>query len=279
MKAYLLILFVIHCLKIFEKGNNMNASERRQQIIELLNMKGTVLVSDLSEQYEVSEVTIRTDLRLLEKQGELTRFHGGGTKIINKGDIKSFKELQLEERYQRFIEDKKRIAIEAVKHVKQGDTIILDSGSTTMLIAEELVKLKNITVITNSLTSAFILSDNSDIMLFMCGGTLRHKTRSFHGKIAEQSLDGISADILFVGADGIDAKRGITTFNEGYTISSVMANTAKKVIAVLDSSKFGRNGINVVLPLNKLNTIITDINVDGKCKQEFGKQGVSLIAV
>ncbi|MCO6544211.1 MAG: DeoR/GlpR transcriptional regulator [Gilliamella sp.] len=257
----------------------MNASERRQQIVELLNMKGTVLVSDLSEQFNVSEVTTRTDLRLLEKQGVLTRFHGGATRIMNNGDLKSFKELQLEERYQRFIEAKKRIAIEAVKHVKEGDTIILDSGSTTMLIAEELVKLKHITVITNSLTSAFILSDNSDIMLFMCGGTLRHKTRSFHGKIAEQSLTGISADILFVGADGIDAKRGITTFNEGYTISSIMANAAKNVIAVLDSSKFGRNGINVVLPLNQLNTIITDIDVDSSCKQEFVAKGIKLITV
>ena len=257
----------------------MNASERRQQIIDILNMKGTVLVSDLSEQYGVSEVTIRTDLRLLEKQGVLSRFHGGATKIIDNDDIKSFKELQLEERYQRFIEAKKRIAIEAVKHVKEGDIIILDSGSTTMLIAEELVKLKHITVITNSLTSAFILSDNSDIMLFICGGTLRHKTRSFHGKIAEQSLDGISADILFVGADGIDAKRGITTFNEGYTISSIMANAAKKVVAVLDSSKFGRNGINIVLPLNKLDTIITDSGIDNRCRQEFEQQGVNLIAV
>ena len=257
----------------------MNASERRQEIIELLNMNSTVLVSDLSKKYDVSEVTIRTDLRLLEKQGVLTRFHGGATKIIDNDDIKSFKELQLEERYQRFIEAKKRIALEAVKQVKEGDIIILDSGSTTMLIAEELVKLKHITVITNSLTSAFILSDNSDIMLLICGGTLRHKTRSFHGKIAEQSLDGISADILFVGADGIDAQRGITTFNEGYTISSVMANVAKKVVAVLDSSKFGRNGINIVLPLNKLDVIITDTNVDNKYKQEFAKQGINLIAV
>lgn len=257
----------------------MNASERRQEIIELLNMNSTVLVCDLSKKYDVSEVTIRTDLRLLEKQGVLTRFHGGATKITDNDDIKSFKELQLEERYQRFIEAKKRIAIEAVKQVKEGDIIILDSGSTTMLIAEELVKLKHITVITNSLTSAFILSDNSDIMLLICGGTLRHKTRSFHGKIAEQSLDGISADILFVGADGIDAQRGITTFNEGYTISSVMANVAKKVVAVLDSSKFGRNGINIVLPLNKLDVIITDTNVDNKYQQEFAMQGINLIAV
>lgn len=257
----------------------MNASERRQKIIEQLNRTGTILVNDLSEQFTVSEVTIRTDLRLLENKGLLSRFHGGATKNKVDGEAKLFRELQLEERYQRFIEPKKRIAQEAIKYVKEGDTIILDSGSTTMMIAEELVKLKNITIITNNLPAAFILSDNSDIMLFMCGGTLRHKTRSFHGQIAEQALIGVSADILFVGADGIDAQRGITTFNEGYSISEIMANAAKKVIAVLDSSKFGRNGFNIVLPLNLLDCIITDDGVDMCYQEEFANKNISFFAV
>lgn len=117
--------------------------------------------------------------------------------------------------------------------IEEGMTIILDSGSTTMLIAEALTKRANITVITNSLPAAFALSENKDITLVVCGGTVRHKTHSMHGTIAERSLTGISADLMFVGADGIDATNGITTFNEGYSISSVMAAAAHKVIAVL----------------------------------------------
>lgn len=256
----------------------MHSLERRNKIIELLNNTGTVLVSALSNQFSVSEVTIRTDLRLLEEKGLLVRFHGGAT-LNSHTEGKIFKELRLEERYQRFADPKKRIALAAMKFINPGDTIILDSGSTTMMLAEELVKLDNITIITNNLPAAVILSENSNIMLFVCGGTLRHKTRSLHGKITEQSLAGIAANILFVGADGIDAERGITTFNEGYSISAIMANAAKKIVAVLDSSKFGKRGFNIVLPPNKLDAIITDNNVTEEDKKSFINKSIELITV
>ncbi|WP_392558432.1 DeoR/GlpR family DNA-binding transcription regulator [Orbus mooreae] len=257
----------------------MNSLERRHNIVEIINKTGTVLVNELSILFDVSEVTIRTDLRLLEKQGILVRFHGGATLHHYDYDDKNTNELKLEDRYQRFIDPKKRIALEAAKYVKPGDTIILDSGSTTMMLAEELVKVDNITIITNNLPAAFVLSDNSNIMLAVCGGTLRHKTRSLHGSLAEHSLVGISSNYLFVGADGIDAERGITTFNEGYAISQIMANAAQTVIALLDSSKFGKRGFNVVLPIEQLNTIITDVGVDAKDADTFIKKGISFITV
>jgi len=255
----------------------MYSLERRHKIIEMVNKNGTVLVNELSMLFDVSEVTIRTDLRLLEKQGILVRFHGGATLHHYDHDDKNTNELKLEDRYQRFIDPKKRIALEAAKYVKSGDTVILDSGSTTMMLAEELVKIDNITIITNNLPAAFVLSDNSNIMLAVCGGTLRHKTRSLHGTLAEQSLIGISSNYLFVGADGIDAERGITTFNEGYAISQIMANAAQTVIAVLDSSKFGKRCFNVVLPIQQLNTIITDTGVDANYANDFIKKGISFI--
>ncbi|WP_392566189.1 DeoR/GlpR family DNA-binding transcription regulator [Utexia brackfieldae] len=255
----------------------MNAFERRNKIVELLNQHGSVLVNDLSPRFNVSEVTIRTDLRLLEKTGVLLRFHGGAAHShLNLSDT-PLNELQLEERYQCSIDPKKHIALAAMNYVQDGSSIILDSGSTTMMIAEELVKLKNITVITNNLPAAFILSDNMDIVLFVCGGTLRHKTRSMHGRATEQCLEGLAADLLFVGADGIDPQRGITTFNEGFAISSMMAKAANKVIAVVDSSKFGRSGLNTVLPLKQLDTIITDRGVDDKYRQAFTHQHIEFI--
>ncbi|RKS84791.1 DeoR family transcriptional regulator [Orbus hercynius] len=257
----------------------MNSLERRNKIIELAQKTGSVLVNDLSTSFDVSEVTIRTDLRLLEKQGLLLRFHGGATLHHYDHDEKNTNELKLEDRYQRFIDPKKRIALAAAKYVKPGDTIILDSGSTTMMLAEELVKVDNITIITNNLPAAFVLSDNSNIMLAVCGGTLRHKTRSLHGTIAEQSLIGISSNYLFVGADGIDAERGITTFNEGYAISQFMANAAQTVVALLDSSKFGKRGFNVVLPIEQLDTIITDTGVDAHDANDFISKGINFITV
>ena len=188
-------------------------------------------------------------------------------------------EVTLEDRYKLASDPKKRIAQAATGMIAEGMTVILDSGSTTMLIAEALAKKSNITVITNSLPAAFTLSDNKDITLVVCGGTVRHKTHSMHGTIAERSLQGISADLMFVGADGIDTTNGITTFNEGYSISGVMAAAAHKVVAVLDASKFNRRGFNQVLPMDKIDCVITDEGISEKDKVALNKMGKDVMIV
>lgn len=255
----------------------MNAFERRNRIVELINLRESVLVADLSSDLNTSEVTIRTDLRLLEEKGLLTRFHGGAAKAVLLSAEPESKEVNLEDRYQLASDPKKRIAQEAAAMVKEGMTVILDSGSTTLCIAEALKDRANITVITNSLHASLALSANKDITLVVCGGTLRHKTLSMHGTIAESALNGISADIMFVGADGIDVTNGITTFNEGYSISAVMASTAKKVVAVLDSTKFNRKGFNQVLPLGEIDCLITDAQIDEEHKTAFSQTPVQII--
>ena len=185
-------------------------------------------------------------------------------------------EVVLEDRYQLASDPKKRIAQAAVAMIREGMTVILDSGSTTLLIAEALVRMTNITVITNSLPAAFTLAENKDITLVVCGGTVRHKTHSMHGTIAERSLQGICADLMFVGADGIDATNGITTFNEGYSISSVMAAAAHQVIAVLDASKFNRRGFNQVLPMEKIDCVITDDGISENDRTALSSKKVEL---
>ena len=257
----------------------MNSFERRNKIIQLVNEQGTVLVQDLAGVFAASEATIRADLRFLEQKGVVTRFHGGAAKIMSGNSETETQEVGFKERFQLASAPKNRIAQAAVKMIHEGMTVILDSGSTTMLIAEGLMTAKNITVITNSLPAAFALSENKDITLVVCGGTVRHKTRSMHGSIAERSLQDINADLMFVGADGIDAVNGITTFNEGYSISGAMVTAANKVIAVLDSSKFNRRGFNQVLPIEKIDIIITDDAVSEVDKLALQKTGVKLITV
>ncbi|WP_035887923.1 DeoR/GlpR family DNA-binding transcription regulator [Kosakonia radicincitans] len=257
----------------------MNSFERRNKIVELVNSQGSVLVIDLSNSFGISEVTIRADLRLLEEKGLVTRFHGGAAKPGATVLDNENQEVVLEERYRLASDPKKRIAQAAASMIEEGMTVILDSGSTTMLIAEALTKRTNITVITNSLPAAFALSENKDITLVVCGGTVRHKTHSMHGTIAERSLQGISADLMFVGADGIDATNGITTFNEGYSISSVMAAAAHKVIAVVDASKFNRRGFNQVLPMEKIDVVITDDSISDKDRAAFRKMEKELAVV
>ncbi|MFS7249646.1 DeoR/GlpR family DNA-binding transcription regulator [Rahnella rivi] len=260
----------------------MNTYDRRNKIVELVNQKGTVQVAELSNAFGVSEVTVRADLTLLGQKGELTRFHGGAAKREDKASYEQDKpqdELILEERYLQASDPKKRIAQAAAGMVKPGDTVILDSGSTTMLLAEELVKSGDITVITNNLPAAFVLSENPDITLVVCGGTLRHKTRSLHGNITEYALQGIVANLMFVGADGLDAATGITTFNEGYSISGIMADAAQRVVVVTDSTKFGRRGYNLVLPMEKIDTIITDTDISDEAQQALRDTAIDLILV
>lgn len=257
----------------------MNSFERRNKIVDLVNAQGSVLVIDLSNTFGISEVTIRADLRLLEEKGLVTRFHGGAAKPGTHMMESDNQEVTLEDRYKLASDPKKRIAQAATGMIEEGMTVILDSGSTTMLIAEALAKKANITVITNSLPAAFTLSDNKDITLVVCGGTVRHKTHSMHGTIAERSLQGICADLMFVGADGIDTTNGITTFNEGYSISGVMAAAAHKVVAVLDASKFNRRGFNQVLPMDKINCVITDEGISEKDKAALNKMGKDVVIV
>lgn len=254
----------------------MNSFERRNKIVDMVNTQGSVLVLDLSNLFGISEVTIRADLRLLEEKGLLTRFHGGAARPGSNLTETDNQEVMLEDRYQLASDPKKRIAKAAALLIKEGMTVILDSGSTTLLIAEELVNMNNITVITNSLPAAFTLSENKDITLVVCGGTVRHKTHSMHGTIAERALQGICADLMFVGADGIDAKNGITTFNEGYSISSVMAAAAHKVIAVLDATKFNRRGFNQVLPMEKIHCVMTDNEIGEADIASLAETGVEL---
>jgi DeoR family galactitol utilization operon repressor len=218
-------------------------------------------------------------LSSLRWRGLVTRFHGGAARPGSSLAESENQEVVLEDRYQLASDPKKRIAQAAAAMIDVGMTVILDSGSTTMLIAEALAKKANITVITNSLPAAFALSENKDITLVVCGGTVRHKTHSMHGTIAERSLSGISADLMFVGADGIDATNGITTFNEGYSISSVMAAAAHRVVAVLDASKFNRRGFNQVLPMEKIHCVITDDGIGKQDKDLLLKTGTEIITV
>lgn len=257
----------------------MNTFERRNRIVEMVNSTGSRLVNDISAELGVTEVTVRSDLRLLEERGLLTRFHGGAARIDAPGSESGYAsaEISLNERYQLAADPKKRIAIEAARLVKEGDTVILDSGSTTKLLAEELALMRNIAVITNNLPAATILSENKDITLVVCGGTVRHKTASLHGNIAAYALRDVSANLMFVGADGLDAENGITTFNEGFAISGIMAAASKQVVVITDSSKFGRKGFNQVLSLDKIDTVITDNEAPAEALAGLRKKGKNVI--
>ena len=265
----------------------MHLVERRNQILAALTEKGSVQVAHLANKFGISEVTIRNDLRELETQGLLIRFHGGATNQINNwaltgkpnGNNDSLNEIKLEDRTLLSADAKTRIANAAARLVSTGNSVIIDSGSTTLKIAQQLADAADLIVVTNNLPAAEVLSINQHITLVLCGGTFRHKTRSFHGMHAESVLKGIVADYLFIGADGIDIEKGITTFNEGYAISKVMARAAKKVVAVLDSTKFGRIGFNPVLPISDIDVLITDDGINRETVMLLENRNIDVIIV
>lgn len=248
-------------------------TDRRAKIIEEIETFGIVKVSDLSKKFGVSDVTIRNDLVQLEKKNILVRAHGGAMKFQRVGvdfelDIKSKKNLL----------EKERIGKKAASLIKDGDTIILDSGTTTLQIAKNVSKIKDLTVITNSLNIAGQLVDFQNVKVIMPGGNLRRKSLSLIGPIAENTLKNYYCDKAFLGVDGIDTSYGISTPNseEAY-LNNIMINISREIFVVTDSSKFLRKSFAYIAPLSKINTVITDSKIPNEEKISLENSNTNLI--
>jgi DeoR/GlpR family transcriptional regulator of sugar metabolism len=263
-------------MKSTKKGNTdvVFQEERLEKILALLDQGNRLVTNDLPQMFNTTSVTIRKDLAILEQRGLLKRTHGGAIK-----PKKLFPGLALTEKEKINQEEKMRIAKKAAKFISEGDTIILDSGSTTSLIAKEIKHLKNITVITNAINITNILLE-SDIEVILIGGSLLKDTSTLVGPLADESLRKISADKLFLGVDGIDFELGLTTPNiyEAQT-SRVMMEVSGEVILVVDASKFGRRSLGVISKVNEVNSIITTKKLSESELKKFADYDVEVFIV
>lgn len=250
----------------------MFCEERQLKISNLLKEKSSIKVSELSNIFNVSESTIRRDLQEMEERGLLSRTHGGAIGIEKTNFELSFKEKEVKK-----YEEKFNIGKIAARMIEDGDTIILDSGTTTLQLAK-CIKAKNITVITNSIDIASELSQRKDIELIVTGGTLRLSTRAMVGPITEGTLKNFRVDKTFIGANGISIEEGITTPNimEAHTKKEMM-KVANKVILVADSSKFNQVSFAVICPIRAANTIVTSSDLNEAIIKEFEENGVEII--
>lgn len=250
----------------------MFSEERQQKIIEMLNEKSSLRVAELAEIFNISESTIRRDLQDMEEKGMLTRTHGGAVGINRTSFEPSFKEKETEKH-----DEKNSIGIIAASMIEDGDTIVLDSGTTTLEIAKH-IEAKDITVITNSIDIASELSNKDNIELIVAGGSLRQNTRAMVGHITESILKNFRVDKAFVGANGISMEEGITTpnFNEAQT-KKAMINVANKVIIVADSTKFSKVCFSVICPLRAVSAIITSSDLDENIIKEYEDSGVEIL--
>jgi len=260
-----------------DRLSNKSTVSRRARILEELEAKGQITVSELSKLFKISEVTIRNDLAHLEKQNMLIRARGGAIKIkfYRLGIDPSISDKQKE-----YLKEKQKIAKAAVKLIEDGDTIILDSGTTTSEIAKNLEQFKNLTIITNALNIAIILSEYEGFNVFMPGGILRKKSLSLVGVLADENFSKFYCDKLFLGVDGFDTNHGLSTPNSDEAhLNQIMINMAKKVIVVTDSRKFLRRRFAFISPLSSIHVVVTDSGISDEDKSMLEKNGIELILV
>ncbi len=259
------------------QSSNKSTVTRRAKILEELDLKGQVTVRDLSSRFEISEVTIRNDLAHLEKQSMLIRARGGAIKV------KFFRmeiDPSISDKQKEFLKEKQRIAKAALKLIENGDTIVLDSGTTTTEIAKNLDQFNNLTIITNALNIASILSEYQDFNIYMPGGILRKKSLSLVGAIASENFKKFYCDKLFLGVDGFDTQHGLSTPNtEEAHLNSIMTGMAKKVIVVADSRKFDRRRFGFITTLSHIHVVITDTGIKADDKARLENHGIEVIVV
>ena len=253
------------------RENALN-EERRRAIIEVLDRDGRVLVTDMARKFDTSQVTIRKDLEVLHAHGLVHRTHGGGLPA-REGALE---DPTLREKEKLHRKEKLRIASAAARLVKEGRVVILDSGTTTTAIARELRNFHNITIVTNALNIAAELT-GAPVEVILTGGTLRKNSFSLVGPVAEQTLRGLNADILFLGVDGFDVLYGLSTPNLlEAKVNRVMAGIAKRTVAVCDSSKFGRRSLSLIVRPTALQEVITDHGIPKCDLRALKKAGIEV---
>jgi DeoR/GlpR family transcriptional regulator of sugar metabolism len=248
-------------------------NQRREKIIEMLKEDGSAKVSMLSRLFKVTDVTIRQDLEKLEKSGLVVREHGGVFLKNVEVQVKNFSLANQEN-----LDKKELIAIKCLEYIESGDTIILDSGSTTTEIAKKLKGFKNLTVITNALNIAIILGAEPHIDVVMTGGEFKPPTLSLTGQKAAEFFEGLYVQKLFLATAGISLKAGLTYPSiSDLVVKKAMIDAADKTFLVADSTKFGKSSFASLGALSLIDYIITDADLDKKYKKVFEENEIELI--
>jgi DeoR family transcriptional regulator of aga operon/DeoR family fructose operon transcriptional repressor len=246
------------------------AEDRRHQILRLLEHEGNVKVESLAERFAVSQVTIRKDLAELEEQGLLQRTYGGAV-----FSHRSRFNISFIERVQLKAGQKEGIARAAIEHIHEGDTIILDGGTTTLSLAAALVgRFRSLYVITNSVPASLELA-RAGYELLLVGGQVRNHSLTLIGPVAVRTLENFHADRAFLGTSGTTLTHGHSTPNPlDAEVKRAMIRSADESYVLTDSSKFGHACLATYAGLEEVSFIITDSNIPQPFIEAFNKRGV-----
>ncbi len=258
-----------------EPHHLISISERHHQILDKLKKEGSLNVLELCTELNVSSVTIRKDLKLLETKNLLFRTHGGAT-LSNPYAT----ERHVSEKEQIKATEKMDIGRMGASLIEADDCIIIASGTTVLSLARSIKPIKKLTVITAALQVATELNQHPDIEVLVLGGILRKNSTSGTGLYAEKMLEDFSCSKLYLGVDGIDLEFGITTTHVMEAqLNRKMILAAQKTIVVTDSSKFGKRGFGRICGLEEVDQIITDAGISPHMQEKLKGMGIEVTIV
>lgn len=246
-----------------------SAQGRRSAILHQVREDSSVNVSQLSKQFGVSEVTIRKDLKILKERKLLVRVHGGAIMSVKANKDES------EERNINFkslvnSREKQAIGRAAAAHIKDGDTILIDSGTTALEVARNLDAFHDLTIITNSVNAMMEAIKYKRFKVILLGGTVRESSNSTVGPLAESNLKLFYCDKLFLGVDSFSVDNGLSTPSvEEASTNQVMISRAREVFAVFDSSKVNKRAFAYITSADRIDTVITDVHLPASVKSQL----------
>lgn len=251
----------------------MLKGERLYHIVEYVDEKKVVTIAELCNRFKVSKATINRDLKMLEEKRLITRTHGGAMSLTRGTRFEPIHAIKEKEK----TVEKQSISSYAMNFIKQGETILLDSGTTTLELAKQIKNNNNITVITNDLKIAYILSQSDGIDLVVLGGQQKKGVYSLIGPFTENLLKMLNVDKAFLGVDAIDVDKGITNSNiEESNIKKTIVEISKEIIVLGDSSKFGKVAFAKICDIDMVDAIVTDSNISEEGLSKFKDKNVKI---
>lgn len=253
----------------------LSITERHKYILDTLNREGFVKVADIAKELDVTTVTVRKDLKILEEKGLLYRTHGS-ISSINPRTV----DRNVVEKEKINSAEKRRIALAAAQLIEENDFIIMNSGTTVCAFAEQIKPKGDLTIVTSSIKATLILSEIENVDIIQLGGHFRKHSMSVTGNYTTSLLSDITCSKLFLGVGGVDIDFGITTSNIAEVeLDRAMMSVSLKTIVLCDSSKFGQKGFGKICNLDKVDVIITDSGISKSMVNMIEEQGVELIIV
>jgi DeoR family transcriptional regulator of aga operon len=255
--------------------DNLLGEERRMQILHRIRTEGRVIVNELASAFNTSAVTIRNDLKDLHHRGLVLRSHGGAV-----SPDRILRESPVNDRARSHADEKRRIGAMAASLISNGETIVIDSGTTTMEIARGVTNQQALQVITNGVNIAAELLEARNVQTFIIGGAVRSESASIVGRTAEDMLHQFAADKFFLSGAGCDPDFGVSGANlDEAIVTRAMIRIAREIILVADSSKFSKRALARIAEFSEIDMVISDTNLGNSLQKKIKGFGCNLILV